>query len=111
MSLESKTEPRPGWTGELGGIHSFTKVLGEVVISVGTTNYQLGLCPWRFPSRICGFTALANPQAGECVRSCVYVCWRACVCVCTRAHSLDRVSAPGHFWYNKRACRCSCVWV
>lgn len=43
MSLESKTEPRPGWTGELGGIHSFTKVLGEVVISVGTTNYQLGL--------------------------------------------------------------------
>lgn len=35
----------------------------------------------------------------------------ACVCVCTRAHSLDRVSAPGHFWYNKRACRCSCVWV
>ena len=39
VSLQSKTEQRSDWTDELGRIHFFTKVLGEVVISVGATNY------------------------------------------------------------------------
>jgi hypothetical protein len=91
MSLETKIEPRSGCTGDLGGIHFFTKVPGEVVISVGWSG-GTALIPtlWRFRLGICDFKGLVNPQAGVCV----------CVCVCpsVRVHTWSRVSVPGAPW-------------
>lgn len=83
MSLENKTEPRPGWTGEPGGIHFFTKVLGKVVIRVAPT-------PTSVPVAI-SYWDLRLPDAGQ--PAGWRVCARVCLGVCARARALPGVSA------------------
>lgn len=86
MSLENETEPSPGWTGELGGIHFFTKVLGKVVIRVAPTPTSVPVAISFWDLRLSDSSQPAGWR----------VCARVCLCVRARARALPGVSESLH---------------